>query len=88
MVNAKRTAIFSVILMLGTSGCYQTHLYLEASEQPPEPDAVVREIALCLRRPNWKKRVPCALSVRWSLPDGSETDSRRWSLSLSDARDV
>ena len=40
MVNAKWTAIFSVILMLGTSGCYQTHLYLEASEQPPEPDAV------------------------------------------------
>ena len=45
MVNAKRTAIFSVILMLGTSGCYQTYLYLEASEQPPEPDAVVREIS-------------------------------------------
>ena len=45
MVNAKRTAIFSAILMLGTSGCYQTHLYLEASEQPPEPDAVVREIS-------------------------------------------
>ena len=45
MVNAKRTAIFSAILMLGTSGCYQTHLYLEASEQPPEPDAVVRQIS-------------------------------------------
>ena len=45
MVNAKLTAIFSVILMLGTSSCYQTHLYLEASEQPYEPDAVVRQIS-------------------------------------------
>ena len=45
MVNAKRTAIFSIILMLGTSSCYQTYLFLEASEQPHEPDAVVRQIS-------------------------------------------
>ena len=45
MVNAKRTAIFSIILMLGTSSCYQTYLYLEASEQPHEPDAVIRQIS-------------------------------------------
>jgi hypothetical protein len=45
MINAKRTAIFGVISMLGISSCYQTRLYLEASEQPPEPDAVVPQIS-------------------------------------------